>query len=205
MTQSSFNRRSILRSLPAALGALFGARALASSRDSCAPTTSDIQGPFYVGGAPRRALLAGPGEKGERLHIHGTVFASDCSTPLSGALLDIWHADAGGNYHDAKEQYRLRGQILTDSRGRYEFETIRPGNYQLDGGWRPAHIHFTVSSPGHDPLTTQLYFRGDKYLPPHDACGEECHADDPHRVIALVADRSRHAGQFDIILKSNRA
>jgi catechol 1,2-dioxygenase len=205
MTQSCFDRRAILRVFPAAVGALFGIRALASSSASCAPTSSDIPGPFYIGGAPWRTRLAGSAEKGARLRIHGTVFASDCRTPLTGALLDVWHADADGSYHGANEQYRLRGQVLTDSRGRYDFETIRPGHYRLDEGWRPAHIHFTVSSPGHGPLTTQLYFRGDPYLPPHDACADECHANDPHRIISLAPDGSRLAGQFDIVLKTKRA
>ncbi len=203
MTQS-LDRRWILTSLPAAIAALFGARALASTTEACSATGSDIEGPFYLAGAPRRTVLADAKEKGKRLRIGGTVFGSDCKTPLAGALLDIWHADAEGNYHDAKEQYRLRGQILTDARGRYEFETIRPGNYKLDEGWRPAHIHFTVSSPGHEPVTTQLYFRGDPYLAPHDACGDECHSGDPHRIIPLAAEGSRLAGRFDINLRTSR-
>jgi catechol 1,2-dioxygenase len=204
MTQS-LDRRSMLTSLAAVAGALCGGRTLAASRGACSATGADIEGPFYLAGAPRRIVLAGPQEKGERMRIRGTVFGSDCTTPLAGALLDVWHADAEGSYHDAKEQYRLRGQILTDARGQYEFETIRPGHYKLDGGWRPAHIHFTVSSPGHGPLTTQLYFRGDPHLAPHDACGDECHSDDPHRIIPLAPEGSRLTGRFDIVLKSRRA
>ena len=30
--------------------------------------------------------------------------------------------------------------------------------------WRPAHIHVKVSADGYQPLTTQLYFRGDEFL-----------------------------------------
>jgi catechol 1,2-dioxygenase len=196
----SLDRRSILKSFSGVAGALFASPALAAAGEKCTVTGSDIEGPFYLAGAPRRNVLAASGEKGQRIRIRGTVRASDCTTPLAAALLDIWHADADGNYHDEKEQYRLRGQILTDARGRYEFETVRPGNYKLDEGWRPAHIHFTVSSPGHDPLTTQLYFRGDPHLAPHDACGDECHSGDPHRIILLEPEGSRLAGRFDIVL-----
>jgi catechol 1,2-dioxygenase len=203
MTQS-LDRRSVLRSVSVFLGSLFGGSALASTDKGCSATTSDIQGPFYLAGAPRRATLADAREPGERIRIRGTVFASDCASPLAGTLLDIWHADAQGNYHDAKERYRLRGQILTDALGRYEFETVRPGHYKLEDGWRPAHIHFTISSPGYHPLTTQLYFRGDPYLGPHDACGEECHSDDPHRTISLEPDGARLAGRFDVVLNSKR-
>ena len=30
--------------------------------------------------------------------------------------------------------------------------------------WRPAHIHFKVTAPGHEPLVTQVFFPGDPYL-----------------------------------------
>jgi hypothetical protein len=30
--------------------------------------------------------------------------------------------------------------------------------------WRPAHLHVTVSAPGHQRLTTQLYFAGGQWL-----------------------------------------
>jgi catechol 1,2-dioxygenase len=30
--------------------------------------------------------------------------------------------------------------------------------------WRPAHLHIKVIYPGYEPITTQLYFRGDEHL-----------------------------------------
>ena len=30
--------------------------------------------------------------------------------------------------------------------------------------WRPAHLHFTISAPGHEPLITQLYFADGPWL-----------------------------------------
>ena len=29
--------------------------------------------------------------------------------------------------------------------------------------WRPAHLHLKISAPGHQPITTQLYFPGDPH------------------------------------------
>ena len=174
---------------------------------SCEPTQADVAGPFYVAGAPGRTSLAGPLEPGDRILIRGRVLGPDCRTPLQNALLDVWQADAEGNYHDAEEQYRLRGVLRTDREGRYEFESVMPGRYPLvpgsDTGYRPAHIHFTVGSPGHTPLTTQLYFKGDPFLAPKDACGGMCRSDDPGRIIELVkadAGSARFAGEFDIVL-----
>ncbi|WP_445286210.1 dioxygenase family protein, partial [Arthrobacter sp. Hiyo1] len=30
--------------------------------------------------------------------------------------------------------------------------------------WRPAHLHLKVSAPGHQPITTQLYFEGGEHV-----------------------------------------
>lgn len=169
------------------------------SEPSCAPTTSDVEGPYYAKGAPSRTLIAAKSEPGDRLVISGTVFGPDCTTPLSGAVVDVWQADKDGSYHGADEEYRLRGQMKTGKDGHYEFETIRPGQYALSGGFRPAHIHFMVAHPGHRPLTTQLYFKGDRYLPPNDACGPGCKSNDPDRIIELQDGVLMH-GKFDIVL-----
>lgn len=210
MRAATVNRRSVLRQalgVPAALLGFFGGRALASEGKACAPTSSDDQGPFYIPGAPRRAVLAGPREPGERVTMSGTVTGADCKT-LSGALLDVWQADASGNYHNEKTQYRLRGILLTDAKGNYQFESVRPGNYGDRTGMRPAHFHFTLSHPEHQTLTSQIYFKGDPYLAPHDMC-EECHSDDPGRIIELVPEKAggktRWNGRFDVVMKPARA
>lgn len=203
MADQNPDRRSVLRwvfGMPAAI-ALITRRAFASE---CSATQPDFLGPMYVPGAPQRSVLAGPNEPGERVRIRGAVFGPDCKTPLPKALLDVWHADAKGNYHSEKEAYRLRGQILTNERGEYEFDTVKPGNYGNPSGMRPAHFHLTISAPEHEPLTTQLYFRGDPYLG-HDMCGPDCHSDDPHRIIELSKGPKGLAGTFDVVLKASSA
>jgi catechol 1,2-dioxygenase len=167
----------------------------------CMPTGKDVRGPFHARGAPERNVLADEGEPGERLVIEGTVMNEDCE-PLAGVLLDVWHADHQGQYHEAGTEYRLRGQMLTDPRGMFRFETIRPGNYPLSGSMRPAHIHFMVSKPGWSALTTQLYFAGDRYLAPNDPCGRTCNSGDPTQIIALerVKETAPWEGTFDIVL-----
>ena len=202
MAQQDLDRRSILRwslGLPAAL-ALAARRALASE---CYPTQADFQGPMYVPGAPHRSVLAPAGEPGERVRIRGTVFGPDCRRPVPKALLDVWHADAKGEYHGKDEAYRLRGQIVTNEHGEYEFESIKPGNYGDSRGMRPAHFHVTITSPDHEALTTQLYFKGDPYLG-HDMCGPACNSDDPHRIIELLRQPKGFLGTFDVVLKAAR-
>lgn len=127
---------------------------------------------------------------------------------MAGALLDVWQADASGEYHGARERYRLRGRLVTGAAGQYELFTVRPGAYKVGKQFRPAHIHVKVTHPAYEPLTTQLYFGGDPYLAPNDACGDACGSDDPARIIDLRREEKMGAeflmGTFDIVLSPGR-
>ncbi len=155
----------------------------------CRATTADVLGPYHRAGAPSRMMIAAATEAGDRLALDGVVLADDCATPLVGAMLDVWQADASGAYHEptaAGGPYRLRGKLATAADGTWMLDTVRPGNYQTGpGAWRPAHVHVIVSHPGYRTVTTQLYFAGDPYLPPNDSC-TSCGSDDPARIIALT-------------------
>jgi protocatechuate 3,4-dioxygenase beta subunit len=85
-------------------------------------------------------------------------------TPLTGARVDVWHADAIGVYSDETSegtagQTFLRGYQSTDANGSVTFHTIIPGWY----AGRAPHLHFmvrTASSSGSltDRVTSQLFF-----------------------------------------------
>lgn len=169
----------------------------------CRATGDDIQGPFYESGAPERNQLAPDDEPGRRIIIEGTVYGPDCRTPVEGALLDVWHANDEGDYYDASDDYRLRGQLQTDSDGSYEIYTIKPGRYRTSAGLRPAHVHFTISSPEHGSLTTQMYFAGDPQLGDDDSCGS-CASDDPTLIVDFQPEQRNGTeilvGTFDIVL-----
>ncbi len=169
---------------------------------ACRVTTADAVGPFFEAGAPMRTKIAEDGEPGDRLVITVEVLAEGCAAAVAGALVDVWQADAAGGYHEASKQYRLRGQVIAPADGRFTIDTIRPGNYeQAPGLWRPAHLHFTVSHPDFLPVTTQLYFAGDPYLPPNDSCGG-CNSEDTDRVIALATDaQGRFTGSWRVVLR----
>lgn len=103
-------------------------------------------------GLTSEMVLAGPDEPGERLLVTGTVFASDGETPVPGALVYAYHTDLTGRYTkrgdetgNGQRHGRLRGWLVTDERGRYRIDTIRPGGYP--GSSEPAHIHMTVQPP----------------------------------------------------------
>ena len=168
----------------------------------CEETASDVEGPFHEEDAPQRTKLAPDDEPGTRIVIEGTVYESDCETPVEGALLDVWHANDDGDYYDASDDYRLRGQLQSDAQGSYEIQTIRPGRYPDAGGLRPRHVHFIVSSPPHGALTTQMYFAGDPRLE-DDSCGI-CSSDEASLIVDFQSEMRDGTevlvGQFDIIL-----
>lgn len=166
----------------------------------CEVTGPDAKGPYYLAGPPWTTVIAGPDEPGERLYVAGYVVDAACN-PLAGALVDVWQADATGTYDSSTVKYRLRGQMLASATGAYAFETIIPGGYPQNGSFRPKHIHFTVSSPGYWPITTQLYFEGDPYLQPNDPCST-CKSDDETHIRPLVPALGKpgYDCAFDVVL-----
>lgn len=133
----------------------------------CTPTPVNALGPFYLPDAPFVERLDRPDEQGERIEFAGRVLALPDCRPVAGAVLDIWHANAGGVYYNLERNsrpadYRLRGRIRTGPDGSFRCPTVRPGRYGAGpGGSRPSHIHVTISAPALAPLTTQVYFPAD--------------------------------------------
>jgi catechol 1,2-dioxygenase len=139
---------------------------------ACEPTADIIRGPLYRRGAPWRTRLCAVDEPGEPLSITGTVSVSGDCRPIAGATLDIWQTNVRGLYSNLlglenpsrPDTFNLRGRTKTDHKGGYRFQSIVPGRYPLF--WpltRPRHIHVIVTHPQYEPLTTQIYFEGDKY------------------------------------------
>jgi protocatechuate 3,4-dioxygenase beta subunit len=139
----------------------------AAPTPECVETDENILGPYYKEGAPERDTLFAEGDPGVRITISGTVFVRDqasytpACTPLAGALLDIWQADAAAVYDQVGFNYR--GKLYTAADGSYTFHSIIPGNYLNGAQYRPAHIHVRASGANTALLTTQLYFEGDPY------------------------------------------
>ena len=178
----------------------------AGQHAGCSETGADLQGPFYRAGAPTRTTLVDANEPGTKLEITGHVIDADCESPIRGAMLDVWQADDNGAYDNVSVDYRLRAIMASDQDGVFRFTSIKPANYLDAGGWRPAHIHFTVTHPDYPALTTQLYFAGDPYLAPNDSC-DPCASEDPTLIIELVSEMRNGVewlvGHFDVILRSN--
>ena len=146
-------------------------------------TPRTIEGPLYVAGAPEAEGFArmddGSDPDAEVMWLTGQVRDVD-GTPIPGAKVEIWHCNSKGGYSffdQTQSEYNMRRTIYADSEGRYTARSIIPSGYGVPEGaptdvvlkslgrhgQRPAHIHFFISAPGHQHLTTQINLAGDKY------------------------------------------
>lgn len=132
---------------------------------SCVVRPQLTAGPFYVDTDLLRSDIR-EDRAGALLTLTFTVsqiIADECQM-LEGAVVDVWHADAGGDYSGVGslgEARFLRGIQRTDASGTAAFTTIYPGWYP----GRTPHIHFKVRSSADSSstyeFTSQLFFDDD--------------------------------------------
>jgi len=138
---------------------------------SCVVTPSIEEGPFFVDELLNRSdIRSDPGTgveaQGVPVTLRFTVSQVDSAgvcTPLSGATVDVWQADANGLYSDeasegtAGQKY-LRGYQTTDANGQVEFISIFPGWYS--GRTPHTHVKVRMNPTGDQGLefTSQVYY-----------------------------------------------
>ncbi len=151
-------------------------------RKPAAATPSTVFGPFFVEGSPRfeNGDDISNGAPGEPCLVQGRV-VSVTGEPVAKAHLEVWQADDDGFYdvqQPGLEEPRGRGHLYCAEDGRYWFWTVKPTAYPIpDDGpvgslmasanrspMRPAHVHFMVSAPGYETVTTHVFAEGDPHL-----------------------------------------
>lgn len=170
------------------------AHMVSAASTSGASTPTSILGPFYRENAPLlpngasivQDLTPSVPWYDEAVessaYITGRVMSSsNPSTPIRNAIVDVWHTAPNGLYEQQDPEQpdmNLRGRFKTDADGRFAFYCLRPVAYPIpDDGpagkflalldrhpYRPGHIHFIVSGPGHRTLTTQIFDDCDEYI-----------------------------------------
>lgn len=161
------------RLISLAIQALFLMAALNAQSAELIPV--EYLAPKYLAApaAPSRIIIAGPDEPGERLVVTGRVIHGP--KPIAGASVYVFHTDAKGFYAPglrgpaSELNPRLHGALRTDSEGRYEFRTIRPGSYDNNA----AHVHYVVVAPGYKPRIFELEFQDDPILVKRRQAGAE--------------------------------
>ena len=155
-----------------------------SCHDDNEPTVRETEGPFFKPRSPERSDLREPGAGGSPFELSGFVLTRSCR-PLSGAVVDLWHADDKGEYDNVG--FRYRGHVITAPDGTFRFRTIVPALYS----GRTRHYHVKVQAPGSRLLTTQLYFPNEPANLRDGLYQRE--------LLMRVADAA-DAGRFDFIL-----
>lgn len=136
------------------------------------PTPLETLGPFYPVSRPAdqdadltRVAGRDGTASGKVIELSGRVLASDGS-PVAGAVLDVWQANAAGRYDSPLDANTLpldpnfqgSAKLTTGADGRWRIVTVLPGAYPIGGGkFRTRHIHWDIQGP-HGRLSTQSYF-----------------------------------------------
>ena len=151
------------------------------------PTPSQTVGPFFHIGLSDdgRAELVSPDDP-DAIRLWGTVF-DGTGEPVDDALIEIWQANRAGRYahpEDTREQIPLEdgfagfGRCATDTQGRYEFITVKPGAVPgLGGALQAPHIEMSVFARGLlKRVATRVYFP------------DEVEANEADQVLGSIAD-----------------
>lgn len=113
-----------------------------------------------------KTMLAPKSDTGERMIISGTVYQADGRIPAPNTLIYLYHTDIYGHYGrkaDEPRHGRYRGWILTDPKGRYEFESIMPASYP--DSTIAAHVHMTLTTKDlRENSVDSILFEGDKFI-----------------------------------------
>lgn len=154
-----------------------------NSRRPSGASENTVLGPFHLEGAPDYQMGANIclDQKGEDIVVRGRILDTE-GNPVEGARIDVWQANDEGFYDVQQKGYQpdfnLRGVFTTGADGTYWFRAVKPKFYPIphDGPagkllhdlgrhpYRPAHLHYIVTAPGYDPLTTHIFDPDDPYI-----------------------------------------
>jgi len=165
-------RRIVGATLAVGAGALLASARLLAQERALRATPAVALGPFYPDRLPSdqdadlTAVAGLPGRAaGQILYLSGRVLDTR-GRPLSGARLELWHANAHGRYiHSADgdasgpldPNFQGYASLRADVEGRYRIKTIKPAPYS----GRTSHLHFNAEG-GRVKLTTQMFFEGER-------------------------------------------
>jgi protocatechuate 3,4-dioxygenase alpha subunit len=161
------------------------------SRDSerLIATSSQTVGPFFHFGLADDATLgtvARSDTKGTHIRLHVRVLDGD-GLPVADALIEIWQADADGNYvrpadpsSVATPAFTGFGRLPTAADGGCVFDTILPGRVaDDDGAFQAPHINVCLFARGLlRQVYTRIYFDGSDGL-------------ETDRILSLVPEERR--------------
>lgn len=107
-------------------------------------------------------------EPGRRIRLEGQVVDMATGEALPGALVQVFHTDANGEYRPGMDagggagNPRLFGYLRADGEGRFTVDTIMPERYPNSSV--PRHVHYRVWAANHPVLESECFFDSDPNL-----------------------------------------
>ncbi len=132
-------------------------------------TTWQTVGPYFRIGLEylNTTDLAPAGTPGEPVTVEGQILDGN-GKPISDALIEIWQANASGEYggtvdnpvDGAATVFSGFGRVPTDDEGRFSFSTIQPGPVAgPSGAMQSPHLAIRLTMRGLlRGLSTRMYF-----------------------------------------------
>lgn len=136
--------------------------------------------------------LVDPVEPGRRIRLVGRVVDMATGQPLPGALMQLFHTDASGEYRPGiaagggAGNPRLWGYLRTDAEGCFTVDTIMPERYPNSSV--PRHVHYRVWAEGYPRLDSECFFDADPNL------SEKTRKSAPERNFPIVS--LKHDGEL---------
>ncbi len=166
----------------------------------CGYTDETLAGSFYVSGTIETENLNYQNADGEPITIRGVIYDGSTGEPIPNAKIEAWQADANGDYHPnaegdvadfTEEELNLRGTVLADEKGAYQFTSIKPA---IDEN--RLYISYRITADGYLPLFTQTYWLDDPSIETDDTDTESC------RILTFEeTEDGTTAATFDIYLR----
>jgi protocatechuate 3,4-dioxygenase beta subunit len=147
-------------------------------------------------------------DEGIKITISGTVYLPDGTTPARDVIMYVYqtnpsgiYAKRGGETGWAARHGYIRGWVKTDSSGKYEVFTLKPGTYPNRS--TPAHIHATILEPdGKYYWLGSYHFEGDSLLTESEITPENPRGGSSG-LLSLKKEGDLLVGVRDIILGRN--
>ncbi|KZW00535.1 aromatic compound dioxygenase [Exidia glandulosa HHB12029] len=134
------------------------------------------EGPFLTVDAPEvpsGSTISHPDTTGEKMHFSATI-KNTKGEGIAGAKVEVWQANGDGVYdvqYAVREHPDDRARIVAEPDGSFSYRAVLPTAYPIpsDGptgdflaalgrhAHRASHIHFLITAPGYDTLTSALY------------------------------------------------
>lgn len=131
---------------------LLGVQYISHACNKREPTRDTGPGPHDYSAGVADGKLWRKGDAGEPMILRARVLDT-CGSPVTGARIQILHANQDGDH----EPDRWRADLRSDDRGVFKVLTVYPG---YTGGIA-RHMHFSITHPAHQPLFTRLFFKND--------------------------------------------